>query len=128
MFSLVSSPLRGEDKGEGEDKVGVNVIWAEKLKKGKDWLSLISNNLTEYVYLSIDLDFFDPSEVPAVGTPEPGGLGWSETDRFLRRLAQKHRIVGFDVVELNGSLHHTPSSYFAARLVYRLIGLFNKKR
>ena len=107
---------------------GLKVLWAEKLKEEKDWLSLISSNLTESVYLSIDLDFFDPAEVPAVGTPEPGGLGWSETNRFLCRLAQKHRIVGFDVVELNGGLHHTPSSYFASRLVYHLIGLCNKKR
>ena len=107
---------------------GLKMLWAEKLKEEKDWLSLMSTNLTEYVYLSIDLDFFDPAEVPAVGTPEPGGLGWSETNRFLRRLAQKHRVVGFDVVELNGGLHHTPSSYFASRLVYRLIGLFNKNQ
>ena len=106
---------------------GLKVLWAEKLKNEKDWLSMISTDLTESVYLSIDLDFFDPAEVPAVGTPEPGGLGWSETNRFLRQLAQKHRVVGFDVVELNGGLHHTPSSYFASRLVYRLIGLFNKK-
>ena len=106
---------------------GLKVLWAEKLKGKKDWLSPIADNLTEHVYLSIDLDFFDPAEIPAVGTPEPGGLGWSETNRFLRQLTQKHRVVGFDVVELNGSLHHTPSSYFASRLVYRLIGLFNKK-
>ena len=104
----------------------LKVVWSEKLKEKEDWLSLISTNLTEYVYLSIDLDFFDPSEVPAVGTPEPGGLGWSETNRFLHQLTQKHRIVGFDVVELNGNLHHTPSAYLAARLVYRLIGLCRK--
>jgi len=122
-----SSPFKGEDKDEGGCEVGVKIVWAEKLKEKKDWLSLLSANLTEYVYLSIDLDFFDPAEIPAVGTPEPGGLGWSETNRFLRQLAQKHRVVGFDVVELNGGLHHTPSSYFASRLVYRLIGLFNKK-
>lgn len=105
----------------------LKVLWAEKLKGEKDWLPLISDNLTEYIYLSVDLDFFDPAEIPAVGTPEPGGLGWSETNRFLRHLTQKHRVVGFDVVELNGGLHHTPSSYFASRLVYRLIGLCHKK-
>ena len=129
---LLSSPHlyplpRRERNGEGGGKVRVKVVWAERLKEEKDWLPLVSENLTESVYLSIDLDFFDPSEVPAVGTPEPGGLGWSETNRFLRQLAQKHRIVGFDVVELNGNLHHKPSSYFAARLVYRLIGLCHKK-
>jgi len=121
-ISIESPPPRW-----GRTKVGVKVLWAEDLKKEKDWLSLVSTNLTKSVYLSIDLDFFDPAEVPAVGTPEPGGLGWTETGFFLKRLAQKHRIVGFDIMELNGSLHHTPSAYFAARLAYRLIGLFNKK-
>ena len=123
------SPLVGE---RGTHKVGrggganLKVVWAEELKKEKDWFSLVADNLTEKVYLSIDLDFFDPAFVPAVGTPEPGGFGWEETNRFFQKLAKKHQIIGFDVVELNGSLHHTPSAYFASRLVYRLLGLFLK--
>jgi len=102
---------------------GAKVIWAERLKEERDWYSLVSNNLTKNVYLSIDLDFYDPSEVPAVGTPEPGGFGWRETDRFLRTFSQNHKIVAFDIVELNGMAHHLPSAYLASRLALRLIGM-----
>ena len=120
---LLLHPPTNSSPSEGGGEVGVKVIWAEKLKKEKDWLSLVSPTLTECVYLSIDLDFYDPSEVPAVGTPEPGGFGWTETNLFLRKLSQRKRIVGFDIVELNGFQHHAPSAYFASRLALRLIGL-----
>ena len=106
----------------------LNLLFASDLKKSHDWLSLIEKNLGEEVYLSIDLDFFDPAYVPAVGTPEPGGFGWDEANIFFQALAKKHRVVGFDVVELNGALHHTPSAYFACRLVYRLLGLYAGRR
>lgn len=139
---LAPPPLKGEDKGgwgqtfndkeKGRrspsiyEEANLKVVWAEELKQKKDWLSLVSKNLTEEVYLSIDLDFFDPAFVPAVGTPEPGGLGWDETNQFFRELAKKHQIIGLDIVELNGEMHHTPSAYFAGRLAYRLLGLFLK--
>jgi agmatinase len=106
----------------------LKLLFASELKKSNDWLSLIEADLKKKVYLSIDLDFFDPAYMPAVGTPEPGGFGWDEANVFFQALARKHRIVGFDVVELNGALHHTPSAYFASRLVYRLLGLAAGKR
>jgi agmatinase len=74
------------------------------------------------VYLTVDLDGLDPSVVPAVGTPIPGGLGWCETLAFLRVLAGRTHIVGADVVELcpQPGLHHADAA--AARLVYKLLG------
>ncbi len=74
------------------------------------------------VYLTVDLDGLDPSVVPAVGTPVPGGLGWYETLALLRRLAVTHDIVGADVVELSprDELHLADAA--AARLVYKIIG------
>jgi len=77
---------------------------------------------SRHVYLSVDLDGLDPSVVPAVGTPVPGGLGWYETMAFLRTLATSCRIVGADVVELSPreGLHAADAA--AARLVYKLIG------
>ena len=104
----------------------LKMLWARELKKKKDWLSAVSASLTKKIYLSIDLDFFDPAAVPAVGTPEPGGFGWEETNSFLTQLCGKYQIIGFDIVELNGSLHHIPSAYFASRLAYRLLGLAYK--
>jgi agmatinase len=82
--------------------------------------------LTEDVYLTIDLDVFDPSIMPATGTPEPGGLGWYETLAFLRKVAQSRRIVGFDVVELCPTPGNHAAVYLAARLVYKLLAYIFK--
>jgi agmatinase len=76
----------------------------------------------EQVYVTIDLDGLDPSVVPAVGTPVPGGLGWYETLTLLRRVAAERTIIGADVVELcpREGLHAADAT--AARLVCKLIG------
>ncbi|NTU43490.1 MAG: agmatinase, partial [Nitrospirales bacterium] len=65
------------------------------------WHDAVIGSLREKVYLTIDCDFFDPGLMPAVGTPEPGGFGWYETISFLRSLAERRRIVGFDITELS---------------------------
>jgi agmatinase len=74
------------------------------------------------LYISIDLDAFDPSVVAAVGTPEPGGLGWYETLWLLRAAASRHPVVMADVVELAPAEGPTASAFAAAKLVYKLIG------
>jgi agmatinase len=75
------------------------------------------------VYLTVDVDYFDPGIVPATGTPEPGGGDWWTTLRFLDRLFRSARVVACDVVELapNPGLHH--ADFTVARLVYKLVGL-----
>jgi agmatinase len=83
----------------------------------------IIERLTEHVYITIDLDGFDPSEMSAVGTPEPGGLHWDEVTEFLARVAERRRIVGFDVTELAPDLGPRSCAQLAAKLTYRLIGL-----
>lgn len=72
-------------------------------------------------YISIDIDCFDPSVVPDTGTPEPGGLTWYEITGFLKKFASRHKIVGADLVELAPSNHYCPSSFLAAKLIYKLI-------
>jgi agmatinase len=86
------------------------------------WKDLATNNLTENVYVSIDLDVFDPALVPATGTPEPGGIGWYETLALLKEVAKDKKIVGFDVVELCPIQGNVASDFLAAKLVYRLLG------
>ncbi|MCE5335817.1 MAG: agmatinase [Desulfobacteraceae bacterium] len=73
------------------------------------------------VYISIDLDGFDPSIMPAVGTPEPGGLGWYETLAMLRTVIGQANIVGLDIMELLPVPPDTASEFFAARLLYKLL-------
>lgn len=80
----------------------------------------IVDTLGEDVYVSFDLDAFDPSFMSAVGTPEPGGMGWWEALRILRAVGERRRIVGFDVVELAPDEGPEACAYTAAKLVYKL--------
>ena len=83
----------------------------------------VAERLSDAVYITIDLDSFDPSEMSAVGTPEPGGLLWDEVSELLIAVATHRRIVGFDVTELSPSLGPRSCAQLAAKLTYRLIGL-----
>ena len=86
------------------------------------WKDKATASLSEHVYITIDLDVFDPSTVPAVGTPEPGGLGWYEVTDFLKGVAKDKKIVGFDIVELCPIKGNITSDFLAAKLLYRLPG------
>jgi agmatinase len=74
------------------------------------------------VYITIDLDAFDPSIMPGLGTPEPGGLGWYPVLDILRLVCRKKNVVGFDVMELMPVKGQIISDYTAAKLVYRMMG------
>ncbi len=78
---------------------------------------------TKAVYLSIDVDVFDPAVMPAVGTPEPGGATYDQVVDFLKLLCHSKRVIGFDLVELCPRRGDIISDFTAAKLVYHLIGL-----
>jgi agmatinase len=96
-----------------------------KMQKNLDVAKLIPkvlDALTKDVYVSIDVDGFDPSVIPGVGTPEPGGFSWYDGLALFRAIFERKNIVGVDVMELC-PLHDTNISEFtAAKLVYRLMG------
>lgn len=83
----------------------------------------VVRELTDHVYVTIDIDSFDPSEMAAVGTPEPGGMHWDEVSDLLIAVTKTKRVVGFDVTELSPSLGPASCAQLAAKLTYRLIGL-----
>jgi agmatinase len=92
--------------------------------ENEHWIDRALDGLDEKpVYLTIDLDAFDPAIIPATGTPEPGGMTWWPTLRFLDRLIMRTNVVACDLVELAPSpgLHH--ADFTAARLAYKLIGM-----
>jgi agmatinase len=82
----------------------------------------IVQTLKDDVYISIDLDAFDPSIMSAVGTPEPGGILWHQALTLLRAVSQKRNIIGFDVVELCPDQGPAACAFLAAKLTYKLIG------
>jgi len=102
---------------------GYGVVHAWEME-GEGWMERALAGLDgRPVYLTFDLDYFDPAILPATGTPEPGGGWWYPTLRLLERLFDRARVVASDVVELApvDGLHH--ADFTAARLVYKLIGL-----
>jgi len=86
------------------------------------WKDKTAASLSEHVYVTLDLDVFDPSMVPAVGTPEPGGLGWYEAIDLLKEVAKDKKIVGFDIVELCPIKGNIASDFLAAKLLYKILG------
>ena len=88
----------------------------------------VADRLSDTVYVSIDLDVLDPSIMAAVGTPEPGGMSWRAATRLLRHVAERKRIVGFDVVELSPGEGPEACAFTAAKLAYKLIGYATSPR
>ena len=82
----------------------------------------ILRGLGEEVYVTVDLDVFDPGIMPAVGTPEPGGLLWEEVLPLLREVGLKKKIIGFDVMELAPLAGNIAPDFLAAKLTYKMIG------
>ncbi|GHO65637.1 agmatinase [Ktedonobacter sp. SOSP1-52] len=98
----------------------VAVVWAYQIARGIAQIPW--ERLGKHVYLTIDLDAIDPSEMPAVGTPEPGGLSWYQVLDLVREICQRSTVVGMDVVELCPMDGQTRADFLAAKLVYKMIG------
>jgi len=99
----------------------INTHFAHELSQSGFQETLIEP-LKENVYLTIDVDFFDPSIMPSTGTPEPGGFLWYETLNFLKTVFIQRNVVGFDVVELSPIKGLVHPDFFAAKLVHKLLG------
>jgi agmatinase len=102
------------------------VIWARETYGSDEWMDRTIDSLPEAVYLTVDVDGFDPSLVPSTGTPEPGGLQWYPTLNFLRKLCTRRRVVGFDVVELAPDRSGPAPEFLAARLTHKIMGYILK--
>ncbi|MGQ9617808.1 MAG: agmatinase [Candidatus Aminicenantia bacterium] len=86
-----------------------------------DWFEEMLDFLKDNVYITIDVDIFDPSEIPSVGTPEPGGLKWKEVISILKNLTKRKKIIGADITELAPQPYNHYSEYAIAKLIYKLI-------
>lgn len=100
-------------------------FWGHEIAGNSDqrWISRVVDQQSANVYITIDLDAFDPAYCPATGTPEPGGLSWQEVNRLLEKLAASRNVIGFDVVELLPRRELWASDLLAAKLVYRLLSI-----
>ena len=101
----------------------LNVIRAREIATQPDWADrALSSIKTDRVFLTIDLDGIDPTLIPGVGTPEPGGLNWYSLTAFLRRVFESHQVIGCDIMELAPVVDSVVSEFTAAKLAYKMIG------
>lgn len=99
------------------------IHWARKL----ELVEKIEDQLNKNVYITIDVDVFDPSVIPAVGTPEPGGMLWYEVLDVLKGVCATKNVVGFDIMELAPRKGDIVSDFTVAKLIYKLIGYLSTK-
>jgi agmatinase len=81
----------------------------------------VIESLGETVYITIDVDGLDPAIMPATGTPEPGGLSWYEALTLLRRVVERRRVVGCDIVELSPMPGNVAPNFLCAKLIYKIL-------
>lgn len=98
-----------------------NLFLARDIYDNDHWMDKAIGRLTENVFITVDLDGFDPSIMPSTGTPEPGGLGWYQVIKFMKKVIEAKNVVGFDVVELAPVETEKSSDFLAAKLIYKLL-------
>ena len=97
------------------------IFFAADIHNRSDWQKEVVAQLRPQVYITIDLDVFDPAIMPAVGTPEPGGLYWYEVLELLRLVCRSREVVGADIMELCPQPGNIAPDFFAAKLAYKLL-------
>ncbi|WPY98416.1 MULTISPECIES: agmatinase [unclassified Christiangramia] len=117
--NLVQVGIRSMDISEKDHMDENQVYFAHDLYE--DWQEDAIGQMTPNVFITIDLDAFDPSIMPSTGTPEPGGLFWYETLEFLKMMFKKKNVVGFDIVELCPDKNEKSSDFLAAKLYYKML-------
>jgi len=121
---LVQVGIRSMSKEEGEflPQSKVKSYSADFVLEKKNWAETVCKDLRGDVFITIDLDVFDPSIMPATGTPEPGGIYWKDILHLLKLVSASCNIRGFDVVELAPLPGVVAPDFMAAKLIYRLMG------
>ena len=121
MAPFVSVGVRSFSGAENEKKHRSRIVKADEFKASRDLLTKKLALIPQNAYMTIDLDVFDPSVMPAVGTPEPGGLLWEDVMWIVRTVAESKNIVGADVTELSPRAGLACADFTAAKLAYKII-------
>lgn len=119
--NLIQVGIRSMDQIENSFLDPEKTFFAHDMVQDEYWMDKAIDLMTENVFISLDLDAFDPSIMPATGTPEPGGLLWYETLAFLKEVFAEKNVVGFDIVELCPNEQSKPSEFLAAKLYYKML-------
>jgi agmatinase len=124
----VQAGIRSMDSSELERLNRDRTFFAHEILNGSNVTHKILKALTQNVYLTIDLDVFDPSIMPSTGTPEPGGLDWYTLIKLIELVVREKDVVGMDVTELLPNPANRAPDFMAAKLVYRVLSMIFTKR
>ncbi|MBK15680.1 MAG: agmatinase [Chloroflexi bacterium] len=122
--SISSEEVNFISKSKSENEI---YYWDRTKNNLQEDIDSALSQLSNQVYISIDLDVLDPSIMSAVGNPVPGGINWEEINSIIKQTAQHHSIIGFDVTELSPNEGPESCSFTAAKLIYKLIGFATEK-
>ena len=119
--NLIQVGIRSMDISEKENMNWENVFFAEKMYQNSSWMQQSITKMTHDVYITLDLDAFDPSIMPSTGTPEPGGMLWNDMIVFLKKVFTQKNVVGFDIVELAPIENMVAPNFLVAKLYYKML-------
>jgi agmatinase len=120
-YNLLQVGIRSMDECEKKYMNKKKVFFADQIHNDNNWFSQAIEMMTDKVYITIDLDVFDPSIMPSTGTPEPGGMLWYQVVSFLKQIFLNKEVVGFDIVELCPNKINKASDFLMAKLYYKLL-------
>ena len=119
--NLIQVGIRSMDIMEKTIMDEEKTYFAHEMAIDDTWMDSAIDQMTDNVFITFDLDAFDPSILPSTGTPEPGGLFWYETLGFLKQVFEEKNVVGFDIVELCPNKKEKSSDFLAAKLYYKML-------
>jgi agmatinase len=109
------------EEAEAAPTLPTTIFYDFNMRRDANWMDRVVDSLSETVYITIDVDGFDPAIMPATGTPEPGGLTWYEGLALLRRVIASRKVVGCDIVELSPIAGNVAPNFMCAKLIYKIL-------
>ncbi|KAB1067550.1 agmatinase [Tamlana haliotis] len=119
--NLIQVGIRSMDVMEKTVMDEEKTYFAHEMAMDDSWMDSAIDQMTDNVFITFDLDAFDPSIMPSTGTPEPGGVLWYEALEFLKQVFAEKNVVGFDIVELCPNKKEKSSDFLAAKLYYKML-------
>ncbi len=121
VSNIVSVGIRSMSIEEKKAQESTTTFFSHDIHEQDDWIEKVVNQLNDKVYITLDLDVFDPAIMPSTGTPEPGGLNWNQVMKLLRHVILKKNLIGCDVVELCPNPNNLAPDFLAAKLIYKIL-------
>ncbi len=128
LAPIIQVGIRSACQEDVDEMLPKSVFYRKDIRNNISWHTQMPSRLKEFVYLTIDLDVFDPSIMPSTGTPEPDGMLFEEVLTGIEKMAKEKTIVGMDVVELCPSKHTKAPDYLAAKLIYRILSIIESNK